>query len=146
MKKYKVGYTQGTFDLFHIGHLNIIKNAKNQCDYLIVGVNSDELVQNYKNKTPVINENDRAMIIESIKGVDKVIITETLDKLNIYNHFKFDAIFIGSDRKGNPRWEQTKEDLNKIGVDVVFLPHTDGVSSTMIREKCNYLKVGKDEK
>lgn len=146
MKKYKVGYTQGTFDLFHIGHLNIIKNAKNQCDYLIVGVNSDELVQNYKNKTPVINENDRAMIIESIKGVDKVIITETLDKLNIYNHFKFDAIFIGSDWKGNPRWEQTKEDLNKIGVDVVFLPHTDGVSSTMIREKCNYLKVGKDEK
>lgn len=146
MKKYKVGYTQGTFDLFHIGHLNIIKNAKNQCDYLIVGVNSDELVQNYKNKTPVINENDRAMIIESIKGVDEVIITETLDKLNIYNHFKFDAIFIGSDWKGNPRWEQTKEDLNKIGVDVVFLPYTDGVSSTMIREKCNYLKVGKDEK
>ena len=86
------------------------------------------------------------VILAAHSGNARISYFRTLDKLNIYNHFKFDAIFIGSDWKGNPRWEQTKEDLNKIGVDVVFLPHTDGVSSTMIREKCNYLKVGKDEK
>jgi len=93
MKKYKIGYTQGTFDLFHVGHLNLLNNAKSQCEYLIVGVNSDELVMNYKNKKTNINENDRARIVEAIKGVDKVIITITLDKLKIHELIDFDAIF-----------------------------------------------------
>lgn len=135
MKKYKVGYTQGTFDLFHIGHLNIINNAKKQCDYLIVGVNSDKLVQEYKNKTPNINQQDRATIVNSIKGVDEVFITSTLDKMEIYKHIKFDAIFIGSDWKDNDRWIKTKEDFSKIGVDVIFLPHTDGISTSKLTEK-----------
>ncbi len=135
MKKYNIGYTQGTFDLFHIGHLNLINNAKKYCDYLIVGVNSDELVLNYKNKKTNINELDRAAIVNSIKGVNKVIITKTLDKCEIHKYIKFDAIFIGDDWKGNERWAKTQEDLAKKGIDVVFLPHTDGISTTMLTQK-----------
>lgn len=133
MKKYKIGYTQGVYDMFHIGHLNIINKAKEQCDCLVVGVNSDELVQSYKHKETVIKEYERSEIVRNLKAVDKCIIVNTLDKLELLKEIKFDAIFIGDDWYGNPRWMQTKEELAKLGVDVVFLPHTDGVSSTMLR-------------
>ena len=133
MKTYKIGYTQGVYDMFHIGHLNLINNAKQYCDYLIVGVNSDELVMEYKHKTPVINQDDRRLIVANIKAVDECIIAYTLDKIEIWNKLHFDAIFIGDDWKGNVRWEQTKDDLAKLGVDVVFLPHTDGVTSSLLR-------------
>lgn len=134
MKKYKVGYTQGVYDMFHIGHLNLINNAKEYCDYLIVGVNADELVQEYKHKKPVINEKERQAIVANIKAVDKCVIAHTLDKEIALDQYHFDAIFIGDDWKGNPRWEQTKIDLAKRGVDLVFLPHTDGITSTDLRE------------
>lgn len=133
MKKYKIGYTQGVYDMFHIGHLNLLNHAKEQCDYLIVGVNSDALVQAYKHKTPVIPEAERQMIVANIKAVDECIVVEDLDKVKTWQKLHFDAIFIGDDWKGNPRWEQTRIDLAKIGVDLVFLPHTDGISSTMLR-------------
>ncbi len=133
MKKYKVGFTQGTYDMFHIGHLNLINHAKEYCDYLIVGVNSDALVEEYKHKTPVIKEGERAEIVRNIKAVDECVITTTLDKLVALELYHFDAIFIGDDWKGNPRWEQTKIDLFKKGVNLVFLPHTIGVSSTGLR-------------
>ena len=97
MKKYKTGYTQGVFDMFHVGHLNLLNNAKEYCETLIVGVNSDKLVQNYKHKTPVINENDRMEIVRNIKSVDKVILADTLDKMEMLKKIHFDAIFIGSD-------------------------------------------------
>jgi cytidyltransferase-related domain len=133
MKKYKVGYTQGVYDMFHIGHLNLINHAKEQCDTLIVGVNADELVESYKHKTPVINQNERQIIVANIKAVDECIIAYTLDKVEMWQKLHFDAIFIGDDWKGNPRWEQTKINLAEYGADVVFLPHTDGVSSTFLR-------------
>jgi len=133
MKKYNVGFTQGTFDMFHIGHLNIINRAKEECEFLVVGVNSDELVEEYKHKTPVIKENDRAEIVRNIKAVDKCVITTTLDKLVAHDLYHYDAIFIGDDWKGNARWEQTRIDLEQRGVDLVFLPHTAGVSSTGLR-------------
>lgn len=133
MKKYKVGYTQGVYDMFHIGHLNLLNNAKKYCDYLIVGVNSDELVKEYKHKTPVICELERKTIVENIKAVDECVIVSTLDKVQNYRNIHFDAIFIGSDWKGNPRWEQTKLDLAEYNVDVVFLPHTEGICSTDLR-------------
>ena len=82
MKKFEIGYTQGTFDLFHIGHLNLLENAKKQCDYLIVGVNSNQLVKDYKNKNVIINEKDRARIINALKVVDEVHIVNTLNMKN----------------------------------------------------------------
>ncbi len=133
MKKYRIGYTQGVYDMFHIGHLNLINNAKELCDYLIVGVNSDNLVQSYKHKEPVINELERAEIVRNIRAVDKCIVVDTLDKLELHDKLQFEAIFIGNDWYGNPRWMQTKDDLSKIDVDVVFLPHTDGISSSILK-------------
>lgn len=135
MKKYKIGYTQGVYDMFHIGHLNIINHAKEYCDYLIVGVNSDELVESYKHKTPVIKQDERRFIIENIKAVDKCIVATTLDKIEQWKEFHFDAVFIGDDWKGNERWLQTEKDLEPYGVDVVYLPHTVGVSSTILRQE-----------
>lgn len=133
VKKYKVGYTQGVFDMLHIGHLNLLNAAKERCEYLIVGVNSDELVQRYKHKTPVINAQERAEIIRNLRAVDECIIVDTLDKEEILKEKAFQAIFIGDDWKGNSRWEKTTIDLSKHGVDVVFLKHTEGISSTQLR-------------
>lgn len=134
-KQYKVGYTDGVYDLFHIGHLNMIEAAKNQCEYLIVGVHSDEVVKGYKNRTPIINENDRARIIGAIKGVDKVVINEFRDKLKLWELHHFDVIFIGDDWKGTDRWNTFEKVLKEINVDVIYVPYTKGISTTEIREK-----------
>lgn len=133
-KKYKVGYTQGVYDMFHIGHLRLINNAKARCERLIVGVNSDALVEKYKHKTPVINEHDRREIVANIRAVDECVVSDTLDKVAMHEKLGFDAIFIGDDWKGNARWAQTERDLAAIGVDLVYLPHTQGISSTGLRE------------
>lgn len=135
MKKYKIGYTQGTFDMFHIGHLNLLKHSKEFCDILIVGVNSDKLVEEYKKKIPIINEVERSEILQAIRYVDNVVICNTLKKTEMHKWLHFDAIFIGDDWKGNERWKQTEQDLKKVGVDVVYLKYTAGVSSTMLRGK-----------
>lgn len=132
-KPYKIGYTQGVYDMFHIGHLNLIHHAKEYCDYLIVGVNSDDLVESYKHKRPVICQEERQIIVANIKEVDECIIAATLDKVEAWNKLHFDAIFIGDDWKGDARWAQTELDLKLYGAEVIYLPHTDGVSSTMLR-------------
>lgn len=132
-RDYSFGYTQGTFDMFHVGHLNLLRRAKEQCDYLIVGVNSDELVWDYKKKRPVISVEDRKEILESLGFVDEVIIANTLDKEEVLNQIPFEAVFIGDDWKGNSRWIDTETALSSHGVSVVYLPHTDGVSSTDLR-------------
>ena len=134
MKKYKVGYTQGVYDMFHIGHLNLLNNARDLCEHLIVGVNSDELVTQYKHKLPVIPEEERRLIVANIKAVDAREIVDTLDKVENYKRFHYDAVFIGDDWKGNARWTQTEKDLAPFGVDVVYLPHTKGVCSTELRK------------
>lgn len=135
MKKYKIGYTQGAFDMFHIGHLNLLRNACDQCETLIVGVNSDALVSRYKSKKTIVPEQERLEIIRAIKYVDHAMLVETLDKSEIREQVKFDAVFIGSDWKGSPRWEQTEKDLMQFGVDVVYLTYTQGTNSTLLREK-----------
>lgn len=135
MKKYKIGYTTGVFDLFHVGHLNILEKAKEQCDYLIVGVSTDELVQNYKHKTPVIPFEQRIKIVEAIKYVDKVVPQVSLDKVIAYEKYKFNAIFHGDDWKNSDLYNKMEEELSKHGVDIVYIKHTDGVSSTIIRDK-----------
>lgn len=137
MKKYKIGYTTGVFDMFHIGHLNILKRAKEQCDYLIVGVSTDEVVETYKHKRPVIPFEERIAIVEAIRYVDKVVPQTSMDKMEAYKSLNFDALFHGSDWKGSDMYEKIVADFEKVGVDVVFLPHTDGISSTIIREKVN---------
>lgn len=130
-----IGYTQGTFDMFHIGHLNLIRNAKRHCDYLIVGVNKDELVESYKNKRPIIPLEERVEIVRAIRYVDKVIATDTLDKTKIWEKVHFDEIYIGDDWKGNERWEKTGKEMEQLGAKLVFLPYTKDTSSTMLREK-----------
>ena len=133
-KKYKIGYTSGVFDLFHIGHLNILKRSKELCDYLIVGVNTDELVETYKKKRTVISFEERIAIVESIKYVDQVIAQKNLDKMEVWNNHKFDAVFIGSDWKGSQRWKDTEEILKTVGADVVYLPYTINTSSSILKE------------
>ena len=123
--------------MFHIGHLNIFKRAKEQCEYLIVGVSTDEVVETYKHKRPVIPFEERIAIVEAIRYVDKVVPQTSMDKMEAYEALKFDALFHGSDWKGSEMYEKIVADFEKIGVDVVFLPHTDGISSTIIREKVN---------
>lgn len=135
IKKYKIGYTTGVFDMFHIGHLNILKRAKAMCDYLIVGVSTDEVVQEYKHKSPVIPFEDRLAIVEAIKYVDKAIPQTTMDKMVAYKELHFDTLFHGSDWKDSTMYDEIEKSFSAIGVDVVFLPHTDGISSTLIRDK-----------
>lgn len=136
-KKYKVGYTTGVFDMFHIGHLNILKRAKEQCEYLIVGVSTDEIVESYKHKAPIIKFEERCAIVEAIKYVDKVVPQISMNKMDAYKELKFDALFHGSDWQGSDMYDQIIKELAEVGVDVVFLPHTDGISSTLIRENAN---------
>lgn len=134
-KKYKVGYTDGVYDLFHVGHLNMIQTAKKYCEYLIVGVHGDDVVAGYKGRKPIINENDRKRIIESIKGVDRAEINRFRDKLKLWELYHFDVIFMGDDWKGTERWNHFEKVLAEINVDVVYVPYTKGISTTDIREK-----------
>ncbi len=136
MKKI-IGYTTGVYDMFHIGHLNILKRAKEQCDYLIVGVSTDELVQKEKNKTTVIPLVERVEIVKAIKYVDEVVIQPDKNKLAAWERYHFDKMFVGSDWKGTAQWNEFEEQFRPLGVEIVYLPHTDGVSSTKLT---NYIK------
>lgn len=134
MEKYKIGYTTGVFDLFHIGHLNIIRRAKERCDFLIVGVSTDELVKSYKHKTPIIPFEERKAIVEALKYVDMVVPQDSMDKLIAWQRYHFDAVFHGDDWKGSSMYTEVEQKLKVVGCDMVFLPHTDGTSSTIITE------------
>lgn len=134
-KRYKIGYTDGVYDLFHVGHLNMIQEAKKHCEYLIVGVHGDDVVEEYKHHRPIINENDRKRIVESIKGVDRAEINRFRDKLKLWDLYHFNAIFIGDDWKGTDRWNHFEEVLAQINVDVVYVPYTQGISTTEIKRK-----------
>lgn len=142
MKKYKIGYTTGVYDMFHIGHLNILKKAKEQCDYLIVGVSTDEVVQSYKHKTPIIPFEERISIIRELKFVDEAVPQTSMDKMDAWERLHFDAIFHGSDWKGSAMYNEMIEKFSAIGVDVVFLPHTEGVSSTLLSEVLHKIQEG----
>ena len=130
--KYKIGYTTGVFDMFHIGHLNILKKAKEQCEYLIVGVTTDELVS-YKNKKAIIPHKERMAIVESIKYVDKVVPQENMDKFLAWEKYRFDVMFVGSDWKGTDKWNDLEVNFKKLGVDIIYFPYTQGTSSTKLR-------------
>lgn len=141
MNKKIIGYTTGVYDMFHIGHLNILKRAKEQCDFLIVGVSTDELVQKDKNKTPVIPFEERCEIVKSIKYVDMVVPQYNKDKFSAWEKYKFNKMFVGSDWKGTPQWNKFEEQFKPIGVEIIYLDHTDGISSTILTEFVkNHLK------
>ncbi len=134
----KIGYTCGVFDLFHVGHLNLLEKCKKVCDYLIVGVCSDEYVRECKKTEPFINEEDRARILNALKCVDKaevVSIEETTDKLLAWERFNFNVLFSGSDWKGTPRFLETEKQFkNKdIKLEIVFFDYTAGVSTSDIK-------------
>ena len=129
-----VGYTTGVFDLFHIGHLNILRRAREKCDKLIVGVTTDELLKVYKNKSPIIPFEERISIVKSIKYVDEVVPQENMDKLSHWDNLKFNVVFVGDDWQNTDKWNKIESDFNKIGVKVVYFPYTEGTSSTLINE------------
>lgn len=130
-----IGYTTGVYDMFHIGHLNILKRAKEQCDYLIVGVSTDELVQHDKHKTPIIPFIERCAIVQAIRYVDKVVPQLDKNKLAAWEKYKFKKMFVGSDWQGTPQWKEFERQFTPLGVEIVYLKHTDGISSTTLRAK-----------
>lgn len=134
-KKFKVGYTTGVYDMFHIGHLNILRRAKEQCETLIVGVTTDELCFMRKQKYPIINEQDRMAIVEAIRYVDKVIPQRDMEKIKPVRELGADAVFVGSDWKGSDAWIQYEKEFASLGCTVVYLEHTDGISSSILRGK-----------
>lgn len=138
VKKYRIGYTTGVYDMFHIGHLNVLKRAKALCDYLIVGVTTDDLCFTRKNKYPIICESDRAAIIQELRCVDQVVLQTDMDKLAAVKKYHADAVFVGSDWKGTEAWKHYEEEFSEVGCAVVYLDHTDGISSTILRDRLNH--------
>ena len=135
----KVGYTTGVYDLFHIGHLNLLRKAKAQCDYLIVGVSTDELVS-YKHKQAVIPFVERKEIVAAIKYVDEIVTQENMNKMEAWEKYHFDVMFVGDDWKGTDKWNKIEADLNAVGAQVVYFPYTKGTSSTLINETLHKLR------
>ncbi|RBP81741.1 glycerol-3-phosphate cytidylyltransferase [Marinomonas rhizomae] len=130
----KIGYTTGVFDLFHIGHLNVLKRAKLECDYLIVGVSTDELCMEAKNKKPIIPFQERMEIVEAIKFVDEVVPQVNYDKEEAWNNLKFDKMFVGDDWKGSDKWNKLEEDFKRLNVEIHYFSYTSHTSSTKLRE------------
>jgi len=134
MAKKIIGYTTGAFDLFHIGHLNLLRKCKLNCDYLIVGVSTDELIESYKNNKPSITLNDRVEILKSIRYVDKVVVQYDRDKLEAAKKIKCDVMFVGSDWKGSEIFTKLEVELKKIKVDLKFFEYTKRISTTQIKK------------
>jgi glycerol-3-phosphate cytidylyltransferase len=134
-----IGYTTGVFDLFHIGHLNILKRAKEHCDYLIVGVTVDELVA-YKGKSAFIPYEERSAIVEAIKYVDKVVPQTSMDKMKAWEELHFDRMFVGDDWKGTEIWNKWEEEFSQVGVEIVYFPYTKQTSSSELRTALKALK------
>ena len=134
-EKYRIGYTAGTFDMFHIGHLKILERAKERCDFLIVAVSTDELVEDYKHHKTIIPFKERCAIVSAIKYVDKVVPQVDMDKIRAAKKYKINVMFVGDDWKGTEKWNKIEKELQNLGINLVYLPHTDGISSTILRKK-----------
>ncbi|MEQ8153479.1 MAG: adenylyltransferase/cytidyltransferase family protein [Clostridiaceae bacterium] len=134
MKKYLTGFTVGTYDLFHVGHLNLFKEAKKYCSHLIVGVHSDEWVMYCKKRPTVISYEDRSEIVRAVRYVDEVVKNETHSKMEAWDKYHFDVAFIGDDWKGTEVWNKIEAELKSVGVDVIYIPYSQGISTTKIRE------------
>ena len=134
-----IGYVTGVFDLFHVGHLNILRNSKLECDYLIVGVTTDELCLSEKKKQPVISFTERMEIVSAIKYVDMVVPQTDYDKMKAWKDLRFNRMFVGDDWKGSDRWNMLEKDFQEVGVEIVYFPYTNGTSSTKIRKIIDFI-------
>ena len=130
----KIGYTTGVFDLFHIGHLNILKRARLECDHLIVGITTDELSESVKNKKPFIPFQERMDLVEAVKYVDEVVPQTSYDKMEAWNNLKFDRMFVGDDWKGSDQWNIIEDEFAQVGVEIIYFPYTTHTSSTILRD------------
>lgn len=134
-----IGYTTGVYDLFHIGHVNLLRNARSMCDKLIVGVTVDELVS-YKNKTSVIPFDERIEVVRACKYVDLAVPQHTMNKIEALNRYKFDIMFVGDDWYGNDKWKVLEDEFADKGVRIIYFPYTTGTSSTKINNTLEMLR------
>ena len=130
-----VGYTTGVFDLFHVGHLNLIRRARENCDRLIVGVSTDEVVEEYKGHRPIIPYAERVEIVKAIRWVDEVVPQTTMDKFAAWEKLRFNRLFHGNDWKGSAMYNEVEAKLAAVGVEVVYFPYTQGTSSTLLADR-----------
>ena len=136
-KKYHIGYTCGVFDLFHVGHLNLLERCKEMCDFLIVGVCDDKYVRDIKHKEPVVPEDQRVRILNALKVVDEAVLVDietTNDKMIALEQFHFDVLFSGDDWKGSERYLKTEKQFAEVGASIEYLPYTHGISTSMLKE------------
>lgn len=133
----RVGYVPGVFDMFHVGHLNILRNARLACDYLIAGVVSDERAVDAKGKQPVVPLGERLEVVRSIRYVDDAVVEDVPEKLEMWRRLRFDVIIKGDDWRGTPKGDKLERDFASVGVEVVYLPYTVHTSSTMLRQVLN---------
>lgn len=139
-----VGYTTGVFDLFHVGHVRVLRNAKAMCDRLIVGVTNDELVS-YKNKKSVIPFEERLEIVAACKYVDLAVEQSSMDKMDAFNRYKFNIMFVGDDWYKTDKWEQIDKEMTDAGVRLVYFPYTKSTSSTLINNTLLSLRAENSE-
>jgi glycerol-3-phosphate cytidylyltransferase len=131
----RIGYTTGVYDMFHVGHLNILRRAREQCDYLIVGVTTDELSQSRKGKLPIVPFLERMEIVQNVRYVDEVVPQAHMDKLEAWNNLRFDVMFVGDDWRGSPAWTSLEEEFGALGVEIAYFPYTEHTSSTLLRQR-----------
>lgn len=136
-----IGYTTGVYDLFHIGHVYVLRNAKSMCDKLIVGVTTDSLVS-YKNKKTVIPFEERIEIVRSCRYVDLAVPQGTMDKMDAYNRYKFNVMFVGDDWYKTDKWDDLDKEFKELGVRVMYFPYTRSTSSTLINQTLEKLRAG----
>jgi glycerol-3-phosphate cytidylyltransferase len=130
-----VGYVPGAWDMFHIGHLRILQHARPHCDWLIVGVVTDEAVRRVKNKEPMVPLADRMEILERLDLVDQVVVDDSTDKAQMWRSLKFDVLFKGDDWRGTPKGDQLEASMASVGARVIYFPYTAHISSTQIRRR-----------
>ena len=134
-----IGYTTGVYDLFHIGHLNLLKNAKGMCDKLIVGVTVDELVA-YKGKKSLIPFEDRIELVRSCRYVDAAVPQYDMDKLTACKKLGASYLFVGDDWYGTEKWQEYEKEFEKEGIKIIYFPYTKGVSSTQIQNVLDMIR------
>ena len=138
----RVGYAPGVYDLFHIGHLNVLRHAKASCDYLIAGVVSDEMASLAKGKLPVVPLAERLEIVRGIRYVDQAEAEVVPDKLDTWEKLRFDVIFKGDDWRGTPKGDKLERDFATVGVEVAYFPYTVATSSTKLRQVLDTILLG----